>query len=185
MKSSKESVHRWCDIFSCFREMDICSGIHLAGSPPEPWFSMCFHNFLAIWSKKDRLLLNFLFLIFFHFLALVILKCPLTCRPMQYLTIQWYKVVNGTRGEVINSDTKHQLSYFRRQLIIKSLEASDAGDYECEASYNIPGNTPTQISARATLTLTGMSAGSLSACVDSCNFCDLSWAVSCHTLQSQ
>lgn len=50
---------------------------------------------------------------------------------MNMLTISWYRVGNGTR-KIINTDDKYIVTNYRRKLIIKNLDESDTGQYQCE-----------------------------------------------------
>lgn len=65
---------------------------------------------------------------------------------MNMLTISWYRVGNGTR-KIINTDDKYIVTNYRRKLIIKNLDESDAGQYQCEGLLGSLGYPPATSSA--------------------------------------
>lgn len=61
---------------------------------------------------------------------------------MNMLTIYWYHVYgNGTRKS-IDTDDKYIVTSYRRKLIIKNLDESDTGQYQCEGVLRSSGYQP-------------------------------------------
>ncbi|PVD38929.1 hypothetical protein C0Q70_01554 [Pomacea canaliculata] len=75
------------------------------------------------------------------------LICIINARPMNMLTISWYHVYgNGTRKS-IDTDDKYIVTNYRRKLIIKNLDESDTGQYQCEGLLGSLGYPPARSSA--------------------------------------
>ncbi|XP_067672270.1 protein sidekick-2-like isoform X1 [Haliotis asinina] len=65
-------------------------------------------------------------------------ECVINARPINYLSISWFKVTDDSRTEIVRSG-RYLLSPFKRVLTIKSPMKTDTGVYECEGKLSIPG----------------------------------------------
>lgn len=85
---------------------------------------------------------------------LVKLECIANARPLNLLSLNWYRKINGSR-QLIQQDTKYLLSLYRRTLTIREPVTADSGLYQCEASFIKPGqiNSSPPIVAEANLTV--------------------------------
>ncbi|XP_064623879.1 protein sidekick-like [Lineus longissimus] len=78
------------------------------------------------------------------------LECVINARPIEHLTIHWYKK-RGRNRLLIESDFKYKVENYNRVLTIKHPGALDAGVYECEGTLMIPGGpqyTPVSLKAQ-------------------------------------
>lgn len=75
-------------------------------------------------------------------------------RPLESVQILWYKVTSSGQRQVIGANNKFDLSVYNRMLTINTVDATDAGAFECEGS--LTGQTVySNITQRATLTVLG------------------------------
>ena len=83
------------------------------------------------------------------------LECVVSASPIQYITILWYRVLDGQREEIL-AGPRHLLSLYKRKLTIKNPSTSDTGVYECVGTFSRPGdpNSPS-VAAQANLTVFG------------------------------
>lgn len=82
------------------------------------------------------------------------LECIANARPLNLLSLNWYRKVNGNK-QLIQQDNKYLLSLYRRTLTIREPSTADSGVYQCEASFTKPGeiNASRPIVAEANLTV--------------------------------
>ena len=76
-------------------------------------------------------------------------------RPINYLSMNWYRRSGTERTPIEQDYTKYLFSLFRRRLTIKIPDTSDSGVYECEVELNRPGATYPTDTATANLTVLG------------------------------
>lgn len=76
-------------------------------------------------------------------------------RPLNFLSLRWFRHrPNGSRQEIVADEVKYILTLYRRVLTIKDPVIDDSGPYECEASFQRPGQDALPpVSAVANLTV--------------------------------
>ncbi|XP_071105902.1 protein sidekick-2-like isoform X1 [Haliotis cracherodii] len=80
-------------------------------------------------------------------------ECVINARPINYLSISWFKVTDDSRTE-IERGGRYLLSPFKRVLTIKSPVRADNGVYECEGKLSIPGGPQyPSVTKRANITI--------------------------------
>ena len=81
----------------------------------------------------------------------------LAFRPLNYLSLRWYKwQTDGSRQPIEPDNVKYLLTLYRRVLTIKNPVIDDSGSYECEAVFERPGSASLPpVSALANLTVLG------------------------------
>ena len=78
------------------------------------------------------------------------------CRPLNFVSLKWYRVNTEQEKIELNTDTKYVVSFYRRKLTIRNPGVEDTGVYECEAIYDsLNGGTVQSVSAQANLTIFG------------------------------
>ncbi|CAG5132926.1 unnamed protein product, partial [Candidula unifasciata] len=80
------------------------------------------------------------------------MECAVNGQPLENVQITWYKITNSGQKQLIVKNSKYDLSNYDRVLTISTVEATDAGMFECEGSLTAQ-TVYSNITQRATLTV--------------------------------
>jgi len=78
------------------------------------------------------------------------------CRPLNYLSVRWYKKLASGRLRIYADNIKHAVSLYGRVLTVHNPTRHDGGTYQCEALFTRPGDrSSTSAVAEAVLSVHG------------------------------
>ena len=79
-------------------------------------------------------------------------ECVINARPINDVSIRWYRLLAGDQRISIEHGSKYVLSEFNRKVDVKTVTEDDAGVYECVATWQPPANgAAVVVSAQASL----------------------------------